>query len=64
MESSDDLLPLARVKPAYFLFLRRLFLFQDCPDSDIAMATACFRLFTFFPEQLRSVPRFFSPMIL
>ncbi len=64
MESIDDPLPLARVKAAYFLFLRRLFFCQDCPDSDMAMAMACFRLLTFFPEPLRSVPRFFSPMTL
>jgi hypothetical protein len=24
----------------------------DCPDSDIAIATACMRLFTFLPEPL------------
>jgi hypothetical protein len=30
--------------------------FFDWPDSDMAMATACFRLRTFFPEPLFSVP--------
>jgi hypothetical protein len=30
--------------------------FFDWPDSDMAMATACFRLRTFLPELLFSVP--------
>jgi hypothetical protein len=38
--------------PEELAFLRDL----DWPDSDIAMATACFRLFTFRPDPLRSVP--------
>jgi hypothetical protein len=33
-------------------FLRDL----DWPDSDMAIAMACFRLFTFRPDPLRSVP--------
>jgi len=36
--------------------------FLDWPDSDIAIAIACFRLFTFFPDPLRNSPRFFSCM--
>jgi hypothetical protein len=31
--------------------------FFDWPDSDMAMATACLRLFTFFPEPLLSAIR-------
>jgi hypothetical protein len=36
-------------QPAFFRDL-------DWPDSDIAMATACFRLFTFRPDPLFNVP--------
>jgi hypothetical protein len=43
-----ELLDLVRVPPLFFL--------RDCPDSDIAMAIACLRLFTFFPEPLASFP--------
>jgi len=33
-----------------------LFFLRDWPDSDIAMAIACLRLFTFLPEPLVSFP--------
>jgi hypothetical protein len=36
--------------------------FLDWPDSDMAMAMACLRLVTFFPELLLSLPTFFSCM--
>src|SRR5207248_5368638 len=51
-------------KSDYFLFLRLLFFFLDCPDCDMAIAIACLRLFTFLPDPLRKLPRFFSPMTL
>lgn len=40
------------------LFLR----FRDWPDSDIAIAIACLRLFTLRPLLLRRAPRLCSPM--
>jgi hypothetical protein len=35
---------------------------RDCPDSDIAIATAWRRLFTLRPEPLRSLPSLYSCM--
>ena len=44
---------------------RRFFRRRDWPDSDIAIATACLRLFTRRPEPpLLSLPRLYSPMTL
>jgi len=45
-----------------YLVLRRRF--RDCPDSDMAIATACLRLLTRprRPRPLFSVPRLYSPM--
>jgi hypothetical protein len=42
------------------LRLEELFFRRDWPDSDIAIATACLRLFTFLPDPLRSEPRLCS----
>jgi hypothetical protein len=49
-----------RERPRFFdaLFLR----FRDWPDSDIAIAIACLRLFTLRPLLLRRAPRLCSPM--
>jgi hypothetical protein len=44
------------------LRLDELFFRRDWPDSDIAMAIACLRLFTFLPDPLRSEPRLCSPI--
>jgi hypothetical protein len=52
-----DVLRLRALRLADAPFLRR-----DCPDSDIAMAIACLRLFTFLPDPLRSEPRLCSPI--
>ena len=48
--------------PALRLRLDELFFRRDWPDSDIAIATACLRLFTFLPDPLRSEPRLCSPI--
>ena len=55
-----DALLFRAVDPLFFRVVDALFFFRllepllfrlrDWPDSDIAMATACFRLFTFLPE--------------
>jgi hypothetical protein len=49
--------PAPTAQRAFFRFLER-------PASDMAMAMACFRLVTFLPALLRSVPTFFSCMTL
>jgi hypothetical protein len=43
---------------AQLAFLRRF----DWPDSDMAIATACFRLLTFRPDPLLSFPLLYSCM--
>jgi len=45
----------------FFLALLRRF---DCPDSDIAMATACLRLRTFLPLPLFKQPCLYWDMTL
>jgi hypothetical protein len=45
-------------------FFFRLLLRFDCPDSDMAMATACLRLRTFFPLRLFKPPCLYSDITL
>jgi len=51
-----------RVRFVDGLFLGLFMRFRDWPDSDIAIAIACLRLFTLRPLPLRSAPRLSSPM--